>query len=65
MNDNERIIEVGGYSEPIRIYWHKDPTHHLLKVKAVNEKTNREDAASPAKPKTPSGDDGDDPVSTE
>lgn len=39
MNETERIIEVSGYSEPVRITWHKDPTRHLLKQKAVNAKS--------------------------
>ena len=64
MNENERIIEVDGYSEPVRIYWHKDPTRHLLKEKAVNARVNSERSAAPAKSKTAPGDDGDDPANT-
>ena len=38
MNETERIIEVTGYSKRTPITWLKDPTRHLLKIKAVNAK---------------------------
>lgn len=44
MNEAERIIEVTGYSEPVRITWHKDPTRHLLKASAVNANCKSIDA---------------------
>ncbi len=47
MNEVERIIEVTGYSEPVRITWHKDPTRHLLKQKAVNAKSKTVDTRLP------------------
>ena len=47
MNEEERIIEVTGYSKRTPITWLKDPTRHLLKIKAVNAKDS--DAAD-AKP---------------
>ncbi len=65
MNENERIIEVDGYSEPVRIYWHKDPTRHLLKEKAVNARANSERSAAPAKSKPPIGKEGDSFTSTD
>ncbi len=42
MNENERIIEVTGYSVRTPITWLKDPTRHLLKIKAVNAKDNND-----------------------
>jgi len=46
MNENERIIEVTGYSVRTPITWLKDPTRHLLKIKAVNAKDSS-DAVTP------------------
>ncbi len=42
MNEEERIIEVTGYSVRTPITWLKDPTRHLLKIKAVNAKDNND-----------------------
>ncbi len=36
MNEEERIIEVTGYSKRAPITWLKNLTRHLLKIKAVN-----------------------------
>ncbi|MDE2854550.1 MAG: hypothetical protein OXN88_10305 [Chloroflexota bacterium] len=36
MNEEERIIEVTGHKVRAPITWFKDPTRHLLKIKAVN-----------------------------
>jgi len=36
MDQEERIIEVTGYSKRTPITWLKDPTRHLLKIRAVN-----------------------------
>ena len=36
MNEEERIIEVGVENVRTPITWLKDPTRHLLKIKAVN-----------------------------
>ena len=55
MDEDVRIIEVTGYSKPVKIHWHKDPTAHLLKIPAVNAKSKTDDAPS-AQPKTPPGD---------
>ena len=38
MNEEERIIEVGIENVRTPITWLKDPTRHLLKIKAVNAK---------------------------
>lgn len=38
MNDEERIIEVAIKNVRTPITWLKDPTRHLLKIKAVNAK---------------------------
>ncbi len=65
MKDNERIIEVNGYSEPVRIYWHKDPTRHLHSVKAVNAKIKSDDATRPIQSKTPPSSKGNDSLSGE
>jgi hypothetical protein len=48
MNDEERIIQVGVENVRTPITWHKDPTRHLLKVKAVNAKDSSDaDAQQP------------------
>lgn len=62
MNENGRIIEVKGRTEPVKIFWQKDPTRHLLNETAVNERARND---GPVQSKTPTGDDGDDPASTE
>lgn len=64
MDEDVRIIEVTGYSKPVKIHWHKDPTAHLLKIPAVNAKSKRDDTQS-AQPQTPPGDKGDDSVSAD
>ncbi len=64
MDEDVRIIEVTGYSKPVKIHWHKDPTAHLLKIPAVNAKSKRDDAQS-TQPQTPPGDKGDDSVSAD
>ncbi len=38
MNEEERIIEVSVENVRTPITWLKDPTRHLLKIKAVNAK---------------------------
>lgn len=48
MNENERIIEVTGYSKRTPITWLKDPTRHLLKIKAVNAKDSDDADAKPS-----------------
>ncbi len=48
MNEEERIIEVTGYSKRTPITWLKDPTRHLLKIKAVNAKDESDADARPA-----------------
>lgn len=55
MDEDVRIIEVTGYSKPVKIHWLKDPTAHLLKIPAVNAKSKRDDAP-PAQPNTPPSD---------
>ena len=51
MNEEERIIEVNGYSKRVPITWLKDPTRHLLKIKAVNAK-DESDADEPPRDET-------------
>lgn len=65
MDEDVRIIEVTGYSKPVKIHWLKDPTAHLLKIPAVNAKTERDGSAHPKQPQTPPGDKGDDSVSAD
>ena len=36
MDEDIRIIEVNGYSEPVTMQWLEDPTLHLLDKPAVN-----------------------------
>ena len=48
MNETERIIEVTGYSKQVPITWHKDPTRHLLKERAVNAKRNSDRSDRPS-----------------
>ena len=48
MNETERIIEVTGYSKRTPITWLKDPTRHLLKIKAVNAKDSSDEDAQPS-----------------
>lgn len=50
MNDEERIIEVGIENVRTPITWLKDPTRHLLKIKAVNAKDSSEAGAQPSQP---------------
>ena len=38
MNEEERIMEVSVENVRTPITWLKDPTRHLLKIKAVNAK---------------------------
>lgn len=47
MNETERIIEVKGYSKRTPITWLKDPTRHLLKIKAVNAKDSSDSDTQP------------------
>jgi len=49
MNEEERIIEVTGRNIRTPITWLKDPTRHLLKIKAVNAKDSSEADALPSK----------------
>ena len=53
MNETERIIEVTGYSKRTPITWLKDPTRHLLKIKAVNAKDSSADDAQPSQSDDP------------
>lgn len=64
MDEDVRIIEVTGYSKPVKIHWLKDPTAHLLKIPAVNAKSKTDDAPS-AQPKTPPNDSDTDSSSAE
>ena len=50
MNDEERIIEVAVKNVRTPITWLKDPTRHLLKIKAVNAKDNSDADEQPSKP---------------
>lgn len=50
MNKEERIIEVGVENVRTPITWLKDPTRHLLKIKAVNAKDSAGDDAPPSQP---------------
>ena len=43
MNEEERIIEVGVKNVRRPVTWLKDPTRHLLKIKAVNAKDSSAD----------------------
>ena len=57
MNETERIIEVTGYSKRTPITWLKDPTRHLLKIKAVNARDSSDsDAQSRQSDQTPQDD---------
>ena len=56
MNDEERIIEVAVKNVRTPITWLKDPTRHLLKIKAVNAKDGRDADASPSEPDDSAGD---------
>ena len=49
MNQEERIIEVGVKNVRTPITWLKDPTRHLLKIKAVNAKDSSDVDAEPSK----------------
>ena len=57
MNKTERILEVTGYSVRTPITWLKDPTRHLLKIKAVNAKDSSDADAPPPPPDKPQQDD--------
>ena len=48
MNEEERIIEVSVENVRTPITWLKDPTRHLLKIKAVNAKDNNDADAHPS-----------------
>ena len=50
MNDEERIIEVAVKNVRTPITWLKDPTRHLLKIKAVNAKDSRDVDEQPSEP---------------
>lgn len=43
MNGQERVIEVSVENVRTPITWLKDPTRHLLKIKAVNAKDSNDD----------------------
>ena len=45
MNETQCIIEVRGYSKRTPITWLKDPTRHLLKIKAFNAKDSSDEYA--------------------
>ncbi len=48
MNEEERIIEVTGRNVRTPITWLKDPTRHLLKIKAVNAKDSSDEDGAPS-----------------
>ena len=48
MNEEERIIEVGVENVRTPITRLKDPTRHLLKIKAVNAKDSSDVDAEPS-----------------
>ena len=48
MNQEERIIEVTGHKVRTPITWLKDPTRHLLKIRAVNAKDSYDEDAQPS-----------------
>ena len=48
MNEEERIIEVGVENVRTPITWLKDPTRHLLKIKAVNTNDSSDVDAQPS-----------------
>ncbi len=50
MNEEERIIEVGVENVRTPITWLKDPTRHLLKIKAVNAKDSSDADAQSSQP---------------
>jgi len=50
LSEAERIIEVRIENARAPITWLKDPTRHLLKIKAVNAKDSSEADAQPTKP---------------
>jgi hypothetical protein len=50
MNEEERIIEVTGHKMHTPITWLKDPTRHLLKIKAVNAKDSSDADVKPSQP---------------
>ncbi len=56
MNQAERIIEVTGYSKRTPITWLKDPTRHLLKIRAVNAKDSSDADAGQSPPQDGSND---------
>ena len=60
MNEEERIIEVTGYSVRTPITWLKDPTRHLLKIKAVNAKDSSADDTQRSQPNEPPPDESHD-----
>ena len=47
MNEEERIIEVGVENVRTPITWLKDPTRHLLTIKALNAKDSSESDTQP------------------
>ena len=57
MNEEERIIEVTGHKVRTPITWLKDPTRHLLKIKAVNAKDSSDADAKPSERKESPRDD--------
>ncbi len=50
MNEEERIMEVSVENVRTPITWLKDPTRHLLKIKAVNAKDESDADAKPTSP---------------
>ena len=65
MNEEERIIEVAVENVRTPITWLKDPTRHLLKIKAVNAKTTSESDAQPSQPDKSSQDETNDQSRTD
>ena len=65
MNEEERIIEVGVENVRTPITWLKDPTRHLLEIKAVNAKSDDDADAEPAQPDKPSQGEANGPASAD
>ena len=56
MNEEVRIIEVTGHNVRTPITWLKDPTRHLLNIKAVNTKDSSDTDGQPPQTDNPAND---------
>ena len=56
MHEDERIIEVSVENVRTPITWLKDPTRHLLKIKAVNAKDSSDADGQSSQSDNPSPD---------